>query len=105
MFPFKLPHFLLWVQGIFKSSLFVCLFGFKSEIESEREKEREREEGGLISVLLKKYIWNKICVIKAFIMSQCWMMKKWAMEMKQSQVFKWAKWGKSHKLFQKGLTF
>ena len=50
MFPFKLPHFLLWVQGIFKSSLFVCLFVFMSEIE------REREEKGMISVPLKKYI-------------------------------------------------
>ena len=58
MFPFKLPHFLLWVQGIFKSSLFVflfvCLFVFKSEIERERERKREREEKGMISVPLKK---------------------------------------------------
>ena len=30
-------------------------------------------------------------------------MKKWAMEMKQSQVFRWAKWGKSYKLSWKGL--
>ena len=56
MFPFKLPHFLLWVQGIFKSSLFVCSFVFKSEIERERERKREREEKGMISVPLKKYI-------------------------------------------------
>lgn len=33
------------------------------------------------------------------------MMKKWAMEMKQSQVFRWAKWGKSYKLSEKRAYF
>lgn len=54
MFPFKLPHFLFWVQGIFKSSLFVCLL-VCFEVR-DRKRKREREEGGLISVPLEKYI-------------------------------------------------